>query len=93
MSRPELAPPPRKPERRKIRLDPEALYVAVDRRRRKLRISQREVLRQIGEHTPSTLTRIGQGSHPSADLLVRLLHWLGETDLAPYLTPITEEQP
>lgn len=78
----------RPPAPRVVRFDPEALYVAIDRRRRALRISNREVLRQIGEHTPSSLTRLGHGRQPSADLLVRLLHWLGETDLAPYIAPV-----
>jgi transcriptional regulator with XRE-family HTH domain len=76
-----------------VRFDPEKLYVAVDRRRRELRISRREVLRQVGENTPSALTRIGQGSHPSADLLCRLLLWLGDTDVSGFVSEIpTEEQ-
>lgn len=78
----------RQPAPRAVRFDVEALYMAVDRRRRQLRISNREILRQIGEHTPSSLTRLGQGRQPSADLLVRLLHWLGDTDLAPYIAPV-----
>jgi hypothetical protein len=76
------------PAPRVVRFDTEALYMVVDRRRRELRISNREVLRQIGEHTPSSLTRLGQGRQPSTDLLVRLLHWLGETDVAPYIAPV-----
>lgn len=77
---------PQPPEPRAVALDVEALYVAVDRRRRQLRISRRDVLRQIGERTPSSLSRLGQGRHPSADLLVRLLYWLGDTDISPYVT-------
>jgi hypothetical protein len=92
VSFPEITTPPRHPEPRTVRLDPEKLYVAIDRRRRELRISRRELLRQIGEHTPSSITRLGQGYMPSADLLARFLVWLGDTDLAPYLTAI-EEQP
>lgn len=84
---PEGAPAPRR-----VHLDTEALYVAVDRRRRRLRISRREVLRQIGEKTPSALTRLGQGGQPSADLLVRLLDWLGETDLAPYVAIVADDE-
>jgi hypothetical protein len=49
------------------------------------------VLRRIGERTPSALTRLGQGAHPSADLLVRLLVWLGTTDLAPYIKDLREK--
>lgn len=81
-------PDPPSTQLRTVRFDPEKLYVAVDRRRRELRISRREVLRQVGEHTPSSLTRLGQGAHPSADLLCRFLVWLGDTDVAAYLTPI-----
>lgn len=73
---------------RVVRFDPEALYVAIDKRRRELGISKREVCRQVGERTPSAVTRIGRGTHPSADLLVRLLHWLGSTDLAPYMVAV-----
>jgi hypothetical protein len=76
---------------RTVRFDPEKLYLAVDKRRRELRISRREVLRQIGEHTPSSLTRLGQGCHPSADLLVRLLVWLGDTDVSSYVSLVEGE--
>lgn len=79
------------PEPRRARLDTEALYVAIDRRRRHLKLSNREVLRQVGEHSPSSLRRLGQGVVPSADQLVRWLHWLGETDLAPYIARIEGE--
>jgi transcriptional regulator with XRE-family HTH domain len=84
-----LSSPPA--EERKVRFDPEKLYVAVDRRRRELRISRREVLRRVGENTPSSLTRLGQGSHPSADLLCRLLVWLGDTDVTNFVSPINED--
>lgn len=83
------APPP---EPRQVRLDTAALYAAVDQRLREHGISGREMLRQIGERTPSTLTRLAQGTQPSADLLVRILHWLRETDLAPYIVPVTAEE-
>lgn len=81
----------KQPAPRVIQFDAEALYVAVDRRRRELGISKREVCRQIGEHTPSAVTRLGRGVKPSADQLVRLLHWLGETDLGPYTAPVAAE--
>jgi len=73
---------------RQVRFDSEKLYVALDRRCRELRISRRELLRQIGENTPSSITRLGQGRAPSADLLCRLLVWFGNTDLAPFLSPV-----
>lgn len=77
---------PPQPQPRTVQLDTERLYGAIDRKRRVLRISQREVLRQMGEFGPSALTRLGQGRQPSADLLIRMLVWLGATDLAPYIS-------
>lgn len=71
--------------------DVEALYVALDKRRRQRNISARELLRQAGfGNSASIWTRIGHGQSLSADALVKLLAWLGETDLKPYMT---EEQP
>jgi transcriptional regulator with XRE-family HTH domain len=79
------------------KLDAEALYVALDKRRRQLareqatRISWREVARELGI-SQSTFTRLGMHNRPpNTDILVLLLGWLGETDLAPYLTEPTEE--
>ncbi|MFC7330797.1 helix-turn-helix domain-containing protein [Marinactinospora rubrisoli] len=67
-------------------LDLDALYVALDRRRRAHRMSWRAVAAQAGV-SPSLLTRIGRGGPaPSADNLVRLLGWLDNGfDLAPYV--------
>jgi transcriptional regulator with XRE-family HTH domain len=69
----------------KIRLDCDALYVALDRQRRQRRIQWRQIAREAGV-SPSTLTRVGQGRRPDADGLARLLVWLGSTDLAPFIT-------
>ena len=66
--------------------DVEALYVALDRQRRHLRISAREVLRQAGVRGPSIWTRLSRGQAPDVHNLVRLLAWLGTTDLAPYMS-------
>lgn len=85
-----LTVPPWQP--RTVRFDPEKLYVALDRRRRELRISGRELCRQVGEHGPSALTRLGQGRMPSADLLARLLVWLGDTDVGPFLSEVGPEE-
>lgn len=80
-------------------LDVEALYVALDKHRRQLardratRISWREVARELGI-SQSTFTRLGVHNRPtSADILVLLLGWLGETDLAPYLTEVAPAAP
>ena len=79
---------------RAVEFDPEALYVALDRRRRELRISRRELLRQCGLPTPSIITRLGQGHGLDSRSLVALLDWLGETDLKPYIRPahLSEEE-
>lgn len=75
------------------RFDSEALYVALDKHRRELRISGRELLRQAGIHTPSTLTRLGRGDSLSADTLAALLVWLGKTDVAPYIITRKRRRP
>ncbi|MFG1872203.1 hypothetical protein [Micromonospora arborensis] len=66
--------------------DAAALSAAVERRRRDLRISRREVIRQTGGGTPSTLTRLDDGHHISVDVFLRLLMWLGCTDAEPFIT-------
>ena len=65
--------------------DADALYVAVDKERRKRRISFHKVCREAGVPSSSTVTRLGHGANLSADNLARLLLWLGDTDLTPYL--------
>jgi hypothetical protein len=72
-------------------LDTEALYTAVDRQRRTRRIYWRDVAAEAGV-SASGLTRLGHGHRPDADCLVRLLVWLGTTDLAAFIAqPTTEE--
>lgn len=66
--------------------DAAALSAAVDLRRRELKISRREVIRQAGGGTPSTLTRLDDGRHISVDVFLRLLMWLGCTDAQPFIT-------
>jgi hypothetical protein len=68
-------------------LDVEALYVALDRKRRQLRISGAEVLRRVGIGTTSrsVWTRLAHGEGMSADNLIRFLLWLGETDVRPFV--------
>jgi hypothetical protein len=68
-----------------ITFDPEALYVALDRRRRRERMNWRAVAAEAGV-SPSTLTRIGQGRSPDAQGLVRLMAWLGASDIRPFTT-------
>jgi hypothetical protein len=70
---------------RPLLLDSDALYVAVDRQRRARQISMRRVAAEAGI-SASALTRLGRGSDLAAFGLIRLLAWLGETDLKPYIT-------
>lgn len=73
------------------RLDVEALYVALDKRRRAAHLRWRDVALEAGV-SPSTFSRMGlTGAAPNADGLARMLVWLGTTDLAPYITtePLT----
>jgi transcriptional regulator with XRE-family HTH domain len=67
-----------------MRFNSDALYVEIDRRRRRRRIRWREVATEAGV-SASTLTRLGQGRRPDADGVVRLMIWLGTTDLAPFI--------
>ncbi len=80
------------PAPRVVKLDREALYHALDRERRARRIrSMREVARQAGIPGPSTMVRIGQGEGVNADTLVRLMTWLGTTDIGPFVARIEDE--
>lgn len=69
------------------RLDVEALYVALDKKRRQERISGAEMLRRsgVGTTSRSVWTRLAHGEGPSADNLVRFLLWLGETDIRAFV--------
>jgi hypothetical protein len=64
--------------------DPGKLLAALDQHRRSLRITWREVSRQCRVSAP-TFSRM-ESMSPSAENLARLLLWLGNTDLRPYLT-------
>jgi hypothetical protein len=68
--------------------DSAALYAALDRRRGELGVTWREVLRQSGVAAVGTITYLSQGRSLSADTLLRLLVWLGDTDVAPYVLEI-----
>lgn len=66
--------------------DPAALFAALDAKRATEGISWREVARRAGmPGTNGFAGKLRGGSHPSAGVLVLLLAWLGETDLAPYI--------
>ena len=65
--------------------DSAALYAALDLRRQALRISWREVAAQAGLGTDSTLTSLKHGRSLRTDTFLRLLAWLSETDVTPYV--------
>lgn len=69
-------------------LDMQRFVAAIDARRRERHMSWRDVMAEIGGSC-SLITRLGNGRMPDAVNVVRLLVWLGETDLAPYLTDRT----
>jgi transcriptional regulator with XRE-family HTH domain len=73
--------------------DSDAFYVALDRKRRAAHMRWRDVATEAGV-SASTLTRIGQLKRPDADGLVRLLSWLGDMDVAPFvITDQTSDSP
>jgi hypothetical protein len=63
----------------------DSLVVALDRKRRAERKSWRTVAAEVGVSS-STFSRMGLSlCNPSAEGLTRMLLWLGQTDLRPYL--------
>jgi hypothetical protein len=68
------------------RLNSEALYLALDQKRRREGLSWRDVVTVIGLAPAYPLgTHLGQGGGLAADTFLRLLLWLGETDIRPYV--------
>lgn len=59
----------------KKELDVEKLYVAVDKKRRQLRLSWRALSRQTGISN-STLHRLAYGYKPDVDTFLTLMNWL-----------------
>ncbi len=62
----------------------ELLYLALDRQRRRRHITWGQIGREAGLPR-SVFTRLGRGHPPGVETLARLLLWLGDTDVAPYL--------
>lgn len=56
-------------------IDVEALYAALDSKRRAARTSWRNVAREL-ELSPSTFSRMAQGRRPDVDTFATLLRWL-----------------
>jgi len=57
-------------------VDVEALYAALDGKRKAQETSWRDVARQL-EISPSTFSRMAQGRRPDVDTFATLLRWLG----------------
>ena len=57
-------------------VDVEALYAALDSKRKSNGTSWREVAREL-EISPSTFSRMAQGRRPDVDTFATLLRWLG----------------
>jgi transcriptional regulator with XRE-family HTH domain len=57
-------------------VDVEALYAALDNKRKAEGTSWREIARQL-EVSPSTFSRMAQGRRPDVDTFATLLRWLG----------------
>lgn len=63
-----------------------AFLAAIETERERRGISNRELSRQADINAAGvTLTHLRQGHAPSAETVARLLVWLGNTDLAPYI--------
>lgn len=62
------------PER--AQLDVDALYAALDQRRKSAQLSWRQAAAKAGV-SPSTLTRLGQGKRPDMTSFAVLVKWLG----------------
>jgi transcriptional regulator with XRE-family HTH domain len=57
-------------------VDIEALYAALDNKRKTHGTSWREIARQL-DVSPSTFSRMAQGRRPDVDTFATLLRWLG----------------
>ncbi len=67
------------------RLDAFALHAALEDKRERDGISKRTMAREMMLSSPSILTRLSKGFNVSADALIRMLLYLGDTDLRPYI--------
>jgi transcriptional regulator with XRE-family HTH domain len=67
---------PPSPEVPETTVDVEALYAALDSKRKARGTSWREVAREL-DVSPSTFSRMAQGRRPDVDTFATLLRWLG----------------
>jgi transcriptional regulator with XRE-family HTH domain len=66
-------------------IDVEALYAALDSKRRAARTSWRDIAREL-DITPSTFSRMAHGKRPDVDTFATLLRWL-EMPAEPFMRP------
>jgi hypothetical protein len=65
--------------------DLRAFADTVDRQRQQRGMSAREANREIGLPEAGGVVQLRAGVMPTAETLARYMHWLGITDLGPYL--------
>lgn len=68
--------------------DTEALYTAVDRERRRRRLSWPKLAENAGmthDQGRAAFSRLGRGQLVSVPNLVLIMVWFGQTDLRPFL--------
>jgi transcriptional regulator with XRE-family HTH domain len=76
-------------------VDVEALYAALDSKRKATRTSWRDVAREL-DLSPSTFSRMAQGRRPDVDTFATLLRWLGmsaESFMRGTAPPAATEEP
>lgn len=71
--------------------DSAAFRARLDQRRTELGISWREVNRQSGLPAAAGAIKLRYGYVPNIETVCRLMAWLGETDLGPYLAEVARE--
>jgi transcriptional regulator with XRE-family HTH domain len=76
-------------------VDVEALYAALDSKRKTRGVSWREIAREL-DVSPSTFSRMAQGRRPDVDTFATLLRWLGmpaESFMRGATSPAATEEP
>jgi hypothetical protein len=64
-------------------LDIPGLFEALDRKRRRLRMSRAQLAEELGV-TPAVITRFGWGGYPAAPTLVKIITWM-DRDLREFI--------
>ena len=67
-----------------VSLDGPALHKAVNKARWERRLIWREVAEQVGVH-PRVVSELRHGRNPSATNLLKILVWLGATDVEAFI--------